>query len=194
MNRMSKFSIYTLLVVVWLSSISGFAQKEEENITLSKEQVAQLIKNEEVMNQWLEKLTTPGVEVKGNEMKFSLEVLKMMKNPKYRKSVFKANYSFVDVAESLSVMEIQKAFWQLLNLYPNNKEKVVKYIYAYESIIDSSRVLFSAFYTYAFFDPSISTIEDGNLNIIRPDLLENLHKDMLEIISYISFLEKNKKQ
>lgn len=190
MSKIPKYCVYLLVVFFFVFSDLLFAQNKK--ITLTDAQIEQIKKNEQIMKEWLDKLTSPGVELKGDKMNFSPEVLKMMKNQEYRDEIYKGTYTFGDVGECLSKMEIQKAFWQMLNLYPDNKEQVIQYIYAYNSVIDASRILFSAFYTYAFFDPEISMIENEKLNINRPDLLENHHKNMLEIISYIDYLEKEK--
>ena len=193
--QISKNPIYFALVLVLSVAQISWSQNEEASQTVSAEQAKMMIENEQHYKNWLTELETPGVKVTKEQMIFSEEAKRLMADATYRESVYKANgYSFEDVSNSLGNMEIQKAFWQLLDLYPENKEKVLKYIYAYDSSLPSDRVLTASFYTYAFFDPKITSLESGKPDVKRPDLFEEYMRRTREIVTYIQYFRENDKQ
>jgi|TARA_B110000914_G_C15393394_1_gene413607 hypothetical protein len=53
--------------------------------------------------------------------------------------------------------------------------------------IPSDELVTAAFYTYAFFDPKITKIENGKPNIYRPDLFEEYLRRAKEIAGYIAY-------
>jgi hypothetical protein len=157
---------------------------------VTMEQLEAMKKNEPIYIEWLEAQQTPGVLVKEDQMIFSTEAKRLISDEAYKAAVYPEAYTFIDVKKSLSTAEIQKAFWQMINLYPENKEDVLTYIYAFEPVFPTDEVTTSAFYTYAFFDPKITKIVDGKPDIYRPDLFENLLKNTKEIVSYIHYFRK----
>lgn len=187
------YCLMSLAAIGQINTSEQIAVKEaiqDENVTLTKEQAKLMYQNEELLKVWVKELTTPGVVVEGSQMKFSKEAIKLMNDTDYRNSVYKDVYGWEDVVASLTTMEIQKSFWQMINLYADNKDKVLQYIYFYDRKIPSDEVVTAAFYTYAFFDPKITTIENGKPNIHRPDLFEEYLRRTKEIVGYIAFFRE----
>ncbi len=178
-----------LLSLCLLLSYVSIGQKED-TFYLSQEQLEQIQQSEEALAVWFEEIKTPGVKIDGEYMIFSKEAQKLIKNSEYRKSVYKENYSFADVKESLASLEMQKAFWQMLNIYPDNKENVVQYIYAYDKVFPTDEVLVASFYTYAFFDPTITDLKEGKPHVNRPDIFEEYLRRTQEIVTYIEYFRK----
>ncbi len=185
-----KNSILTFLLVLPLSFTNANAQETTDNIAIPVEDAIVLLENEENYKLWLEELEEPGVKVDGNTMSFSYEAKKLIADVNYRNSVYKDQYTFEDVANSLKTMELQRAFWQMITLYPEHKEEVVNYIFAYDSVIPTDKVVSAAFYTYAFFDPQITEIIEGKPNVLRPDIFETHLRNTNEIIYYIKYLRE----
>jgi hypothetical protein len=184
--------LLALVTIVW--GPNSYAQKQAQDTAISAEHAKILLDNEHHYESWLKVLETPGVQVDGNQMIFSDEAKRLMADSSYRNSVYKESpYTFMDVSESLSKMEIQKAFWQLLDQYPENKEQVVTYIYAYDATLPSDKVLTAAFYTYAFFDPKITTLDSGKPVVHRPDIFEEYLRRTQEIVAYIAHYRKEAK-
>lgn len=190
MRAMNKITL--LLLSVLFVSLSSQAQETDEKIVTAK-QLEQLVEYNKDKSEWFASLETPGVRVEGTQMLFSDEARKLIGDETYRASCYReAGYTFTDVQQSLAANEIQKAFWQMINLYPENKETVLRYIYAYDNLIPTDKVVAASFYTYGFFDPSITKIEGGKPNIYRPDLFELQLKHSREIIGYIMYFRQQK--
>ncbi|MBI9042804.1 hypothetical protein [Lutibacter sp.] len=163
---------------------------KDEQVTLSAKQAEFLDKNEEYMKEWLKELQTPGVSVDKDKMTFNKEAQRLINDVAYRNSVYKDIYTYDDVKVSLAAGEYIKAIWQLLTIYPERKEHILQYIYAYDKVIPSDELVVNAFYTYAFFDPRITTIENGKPNIYRPDIFEDYLRRTKEIVSYINYFRE----
>ena len=191
MNNMKRF-FFTLLLC---SGIHVMAQSLTDTIMVTPEQLTALVEYEEKMTEMLQQLEIPGVRVEGSKMLFSEEAKRLIADEGYRSSVYSEDgYDLSDVGESIAANELQKAFWQMINLYPENKEDVLRYIYAYDGVFPTDKVVTAAFYTYGFFDPRITRIKDGRPDVYRPDLFENYLKNTREIVSYILyFREQNVK-
>lgn len=184
----------SILIGIMSISFSIGQVNQDEQTELTVEQAKLLHENEPEYKEWLSALETPGVLIDGDQMIFSEEAKKLISDEAYRNSVYKPiPYTFLDVRESLSKTEIQKAFWQMLDLYPQNKEQVLQYIYAYDSVVPSDKVMTGAFYTYAFFDPKITRIENGKPNVHRPDIFEEYLRRTQEIITYIGYFRNDTK-
>ncbi|MBW2939024.1 hypothetical protein KXJ69_12980 [Aureisphaera sp. CAU 1614] len=178
------------LWVLLLGFSNVHAQEVATETTIPAEDAIVLLENEENYKIWLEALEEPGVKVEGNTMSFSFEAKKLIADVSYRNSVYKSDYTFEDVAQSLKSMELQKAFWQMITMYPNHKQEVVNYIFAYDQVIPTDKVVSAAFYTYAFFDPQITEIVEGKPNVLRPDIFEAYLKNTNEIMHYIKYLRE----
>ena len=69
---------------------------------------------------WLNTLTSKGVTSKNEEIVFDEEAIKLLKDKSYREKVYR-EYTLYDVGLSFSEMDIKKAFWQIINIYPQKK-------------------------------------------------------------------------
>ena len=182
---------FILGMIAVLCAWNGWAQESgAEKIELTQADLLAIQENEAQLEQWFEELKTPGVRIEDNKMYFSEEAQQLIKDEAYRESVYKDEYTFFDVKNSLASYSFQKAFYQMLVMYPNHKEEVVAYIYAYDKVFPTDEVLISAFYTYGFFDPAITEITDGKPNIHRPDLFEEYLRRTREIIAYVHHFRK----
>lgn len=189
MQQKNNLFIAIFLLLICAPGWSVFSQEETTKVT--KQQLAALIELEEQAAIWAEKQETPGVQIEGEMMKFSEEAQRLIKDEAYRASCYNpSGYTFRDVQVSIAANEVQKAFWQMINLYPEHKEDVLKYIYAYDKVLSTDKVVTAAFYTYGFFDPQITRIENGKPDVYRPDLFEGHLRNTREIVSYILFFRK----
>ncbi len=78
--------------------------------------------------------------------------------------VYPEIYSFKKAKEFEEENEYEKAIWFYINLYPDNKEKVVIYVKIIEIILDTvdiSLLIKKSFGLYATFDPQITTFNNG---------------------------------
>ncbi len=188
----NKIGLYVLLVM--LGNFSLTAQPtvtDTSNIT--GEELKEMMANEEVLKEWITKVQTPGVIVEGDKMLFSDEAQKLAQDAAYRAEVYKKEYSLADVREPIAKFEIQKAFWRMIHLYPKDKETILKFMYAYDKIVPADKLVTASFYTYAFFDPEITTITDGKPSVHRPDIFEEHLRTTKEIVTYIAALREQEK-
>lgn len=193
MLKVSKYCSYVVALTMLLA-LQVPAQQQEGTVTLSQAEALKMYDKEQKMKVWLKNLVEPGVVVTDEKMIFSEEAQKLIRDSAYRSAVYKDVYTFIDVKESLSTLDLQKAYWQMINMYPENKETILRYIYAYDKLVPTDEIVTAAFYTYAFFDPNITSIIDGKPNVYRPDIFEDYLRRTKEIVGYIKyFREENKK-
>jgi hypothetical protein len=169
---------------------TSIAQNKTEEVALTEVDVNHLLEKEKEAAEWLKALRTPGVKVTDSSMVFSEEARRLLKDEAYRQEVYKDVYTFQDVKRSLSLGEYQKGFWQMLNLYPDHKEDVVRFIYAYDNAFPTDEVVVASFYTYGFFDPRITKLDGDKPNVYRPDIFEEYLRRTREIVSYILIYRK----
>tara|TARA_R100000935_G_C2836699_1_gene168518 strand:- start:1849 stop:2442 length:594 start_codon:yes stop_codon:yes gene_type:complete len=194
MQAILKNKPLSLLLLLFLMGTLVYSQPTvSENSTITEAQLKEMMANEEVLNEWLVKVQTPGVIVNENKMIFSDEAQKLAQDEAYRESVYKDVYSLADVKESIEKFEIQKAFWRMINLYPNDKQLMLQFIYAYDPIVPADKLVTASFYTYAFFDPRITKIVDGKPDVYRPDLFEEYFRITKEIVQYVAMLREKEK-
>lgn len=146
--------------------------------------------------QWLTDLQEMGVEAKGDSFFVKEEVIRILKDSAYRKTIYPDQYNWPAVSALLQRMELKKAFWQMINLYQDDTSRrnlVVGSFVLYDSLMDMDKVLLNTFYTYAFADPAVCRIKNGKPDIYRPDLLEKKLRITKEIIGHIWYYRKNKK-
>ena len=189
-----KNKVLFLIVAISLTSLSLLAQPTlSENNVITGEQLKEMMANEDVLQEWLVEVQKPGVVVEGNTMIFSDEAKKLGQDAAYRASVYKETYALSDVKESIEKFEIQKAFWRMINLYPDNKELMLQFIYAYDKTVPADKLVTASFYTYAFFDPRITKIVDGKPDVYRPDLFEDYFRITKEIVAYVAMFREQEK-
>ena len=140
---------------------------------------------------WLNTLTSKGVTSKNEEIVFDEEAIKLLKDKSYREKVYR-EYTLYDVGLSFSEMDIKKAFWQIINIYPQKKDTLIQYVFAFDEILPVDEILLASFYTYAFFDPNITRLGNGKPDVYRPDIFEEYFRRTKEIIFVIDNLRNSK--
>ena len=140
---------------------------------------------------WLNTLTSKGITSKNEEIVFDEEAIKLLKDKSYREKVYR-EYTLYDVGLSFSEMDIKKAFWQIINIYPEKKDTLIQYVFAFDEILPVDEILLASFYTYAFFDPKITKLGNGKPDVYRPDIFEEYFRRTKEIIFVIDNLRNSK--
>tara|TARA_B100000401_G_C52753064_1_gene694213 strand:- start:445 stop:1020 length:576 start_codon:yes stop_codon:yes gene_type:complete len=140
---------------------------------------------------WLNTLTSKGVTSKNEEIVFDEEAIKLLQDKSYREKVYR-EYTLYDVGLSFSEMDIKKAFWQIINIYPQKKDTLIQYVFAFDEILPVDEILLASFYTYAFFDPNITKLDNGKPDVYRPDIFEEYFRRTKEIIFIIDDLRNSK--
>lgn len=140
---------------------------------------------------WLNTLSSKGVTYKNEEIVFDEEAIKLLKDKSYREKVYR-EYTLYDVGLSFSEMDIKKAFWQIINIYPEKKDTLIQYVFAFDEILPVDEILLASFYTYAFFDPKITKLGNGKPDVYRPDIFEEYFRRTKEIIFVIDNLRNSK--
>jgi hypothetical protein len=136
----------------------------------------------------IEDLYEMGVRKDNDSLYISDESAKAHSDSEYRKILYPETYTWEKALTLIAAIELKKAFWHLINLYPKDqesKEFSVRIILGYDSLFDMERVITSTFYTYAFMDPEIGSIKDGKIDITRPDILEGKLHVVKEMMTYI---------
>ena len=186
-----------LKVLLFFINFIPFISNSEDTLTIDSTDSLNLInyfsdieKNEKLNEEWFKNLTEKGVSSGEKEIFFSEEAIKLLNDSSYRTEIYKDNYSLYDVGISLSNMDIKLAFWQMINIYPQNKDTLIKYIYAYDKILPVDEIVLSSFYTYAFFDPKITNLSSGKPEVYRPDIFEEYFRRTKEILYYLNYLRR----
>ncbi len=81
-----------------------------------------------------------------------------------KKALYPEKYTFEQAAEFEKNNEFDKAFWVYINLYPNNREKVVEKVKQFQQQNDTINLrsfIVNSFSNYAMFDPTIASWESG---------------------------------
>ena len=186
---MAKILFYLLFFLPLLS----YSQKNTSIDTLDLFQFIQDLDKLELENKkWYDALVSKGVTSNDQEIIFDDEALKLLKDETYRNEIYKDDYSLYDVGFSLNQLDLKKAFWQMINIYPNKKDTIINYIYAYDKILPVEEILLASFYTYAFFDPNITKLDNGKPDVYRPDIFEEYFRRTKEIIFVIDNLRNSK--
>lgn len=145
---------------------------------------------------WLEYLNEKGLELHDDSVVMGKEFQKVLSNENYRKTVYPETYSWETTMAFIHYQDLKKAFWYMINLYPENdtnKELVVKSVLTYDKLFKMDEMLVNTFYTYSFLDPQVSEIVDGKPEIVRPDILEGKLENLKEIIGYIHYYRSRQK-
>ncbi len=182
-----RISISLFLFSLWLAA---FSQPQSfMRVDTSKQSI-------EHWQKWLEDLNSKGVEQKNDSFFVKEEVVKLLKDSNYRKSVYPAQYNWPDVVKLLNQMELKKAFWHLINLFitdSTHRDIIVGTFVLYDSVMDMDNILLNTYYTYAFTDPEVCRLVNNKPDIFRPDLLERKLRVTRQIVNYIWINRKNKK-
>ena len=137
------------------------------------------------MLQWVGTLYEHGVRVEQDSLVLSSEVQELMANDVARASLYPEVYTWEQALELMQQMELKSAFWFLINLYPENKELVMRTVLGYDELFEMEHALVAAFYTYSMLDPQVAAIEHGKPSVKRPDILERKLANVTEMVSYV---------
>ena len=165
-------------VLTWLPS-SGQPVQTSENIVRNP-----CLKGNPA---WFENLYTHGIRVEADTLILSEEVRHLISDTDAQSAVFPDEYQWEDAITMMKAMDLKKAFWFLINLYPSDKALVMKTIITYDSLLKMDEALISSFYTYAMIDPHISNINQGKPEVLRPDLVEKKLSDLKEMVDYLEY-------
>jgi hypothetical protein len=130
---------------------------------------------EKIAKDWLDNLYEMGVEDRIDSFFISTEALHAATDTAFRRIVYPDVYTLPGAQRLLQAMYLKIATWHLINLYmldPSSRKAVEHYITGYDTAVRMDRVLISAFYTYALFDPEIGTLKNGRPAIYHPEILE----------------------
>ena len=185
-----------LIFYILISSPLYVHSQDEKVYNLSDsadliEFISELDRIEIENKKWLNTLTSKGVTSKNEEIVFDEEAIKLLKDKSYREKVYR-EYTLYDVGLSFSEMDIKKAFWQIINIYPQKKDTLIKYVFAFDEILPVDEILLASFYTYAFFDPNITKLDNGKPDVYRPDIFEEYFRRTKEIIFVIDNFRNSK--
>lgn len=185
-----------LIFYILISSPLYVYSQDEKVYNLSDsadliEFISELNRIEIENKKWLNKLTSKGVTSKNEEIVFDEEAIKLLKDKSYREKIYR-EYTLYDVGLSFSEMDIKKAFWQIINIYPQKKDTLIQYVFAFDEILPVDEILLASFYTYAFFDPNITKLDNGKPDVYRPDIFEEYFRRTKEIIFVIDNLRNSK--
>ena len=185
-----------LIFYILISSPLYVHSQDEKVYNLSDsadliEFISELDRIEIENKKWLNTLTSKGVTSKNEEIVFDEEAIKLLKDKSYREKVYR-EYTLYDVGLSFSEMDIKKAFWQIINIYPQKKDTLIQYVFAFDEILPVDEILIASFYTYAFFDPNITKLDNGKPDVYRPDIFEEYFRRTKEIIFVIDNLRNSK--
>lgn len=185
-----------LIFYILISSPLYIHSQDEKVYNLSDsadlvEFISELDRIEIENKKWLNTLTSKGVTSKNEEIVFDEEAIKLLQDKSYREKVYR-EYTLYDVGLSFSEMDIKKAFWQIINIYPQKKDTLIQYVFAFDEILPVDEILLASFYTYAFFDPNITKLDNGKPDVYRPDIFEEYFRRTKEIIFIIDNLRNSK--
>ena len=185
-----------LIFYIFISSPLYVHSQDEKIYNLSDsadlvEFIGELDRIEIENKKWLNTLSSKGVTYKNEEIVFDEEAIKLLQDKSYREKVYR-EYTLYDVGLSFSEMDIKKAFWQIINIYPEKKDTLIQYVFAFDEILPVDEILLASFYTYAFFDPKITKLGNGKPDVYRPDIFEEYFRRTKEIIFVIDNLRNSK--
>jgi len=141
-------------------------------------------KDKEIVK-WVGTLYEQGIQMDKDSLILSVEVQQLLVDEDLRSALYPKEYTWPTALTYLNAMELKKAFWFLINLYPDNKELVMRTILAYDELFEMDYALLGAFYTYSMIDPSVCHLEEGVPVITRPDIVEAKLASVKEMVGYI---------
>lgn len=184
MIRKASLFDFNLFLLFLLINLTVYSQVSTTS-NLTTEQVDKIKQNEVLYEQWVKSLSEPGVKIENDSMKFSPVTRRILSDKNFRDSIYKDEYTFEHLKESLVKMDLKLAFWEMINLYPQNKNQILSYLLAYDKQLPVEEILTASFYTYAFFDPKFSRIVDNKLDVFDPTGFEDKLRITKEIIANI---------
>jgi len=182
------------ILTVFLFCLPMFIFSQESNNVNRPIRQAQ----EDAIFNWLKDLNKKGLEIADDSLIIGEEFQKVLMDSVYRKNFYPSIYTWEQATQFIEDMELKKAFWFFINLYPENdlnKELVIKSVLAYDQLFKMDEIMVNTFYTYSFMDPEVSVIQDGKPEIVRPDILEAKLRTVREIVGYVvAYREQKQKE
>jgi hypothetical protein len=175
----SSIKILTFLcLIAWLPVIGQ-----------SSNQVGDKLHSEQSKNimKWISNLYEHGIRTDEDSLFISAEIQNILANEELKSFMYPKKYTWESTVTLLNKMELKQAFWFLINLYPDNRELVMKTILRYDTLFKMDEVLVSTYYTYSMIDPKVCQIVDGKPNVIRPDLVEEGLMNLKEMVDYVIY-------
>ena len=172
--------ITTLCICLWSLTAIGQASQRAQASTEEIQTAVQFL-------DWVEYLYEFGVRIDADTMLLSAEVQNLVNHDELRAFMYPEEYTWDRALALLNEMQIKRALWHFINLYPENKTVVTKALVKYDHLFEMDRALLGSFYTYAFVDPEISSIENGKPQIVHPDVLELKLETVTEMIQYLTY-------
>lgn len=175
--------LFILMMPFWLCAQNNGNNKEEG--------LRQVVYN------WLDQLGEKGLELRDDSLIIGKEVQMLMEDESYRRLLYPEKYSWDQVTHFIRLQDLKKAFWYMINLYPDNdinKEIVLKSVLAYDQLFKMDEILINTFYSYCFTDPEVSVFNGGKPEIVRPDLLEAKLSNVREMVSYIHYYRQTQQE
>jgi hypothetical protein len=145
-------------------------------------------------NDFVKELYQPGLELVQDSIYVSEEFSLMLKDSNYRSVLYPKVYTWNETTELLKAKRLKHAFWFLINLYSEGgktRELVMQIVLTYDKIFEMDKIMTSTYYTYIFFDPRVSIINNGKPEIIHPDVSERIMNNVKEINNYIQYFREN---
>ena len=170
---------YALLILICWLPLDGQLSGQSGNTELSEKTKSQI--------KWAANIYEHGVRQDADSLFISAEVHRILSNPELKAFLYPETYSWESTIYLLEKMELKKAFWFLINLYPQNKEMVMKTILRYDKILKMDKALISSLYTYAMLDPRVCDFANGKPTVKRPDLLEESLGNVKEMVDYVTY-------
>ncbi len=143
-------------------------------------------KTEEAARKWLANQYDQGVMVTEDSILITAEVQGILASEKLQQILYPETYTWEVAVALLERMEIKKAFWYFINLYPEHQDLVMKSVLHYEHLFEVDHVLLAAYYTFAFADPGVCTVTDGKPVVTRPDIVEEKLYTVKEMIQKVA--------
>ena len=134
---------------------------------------------------WVGTLYEHGVRIEEDSMVLSVEVQHIITDDTLRSSIYPEVYTWEQTLLLMQQMELKRAFWFLINLYPQQKELVMRTVLGYDELFEMDHALVAAFYTYAMLDPAVCDFVDGKPMIKRPDIVEAKLASVKEMVGYV---------
>ena len=186
--RLSKS--WTTLALLFFTA-PGFLQGQDSVEYNIQSQKNSIIKSLSALHD----LSQAGLTEQGDSVLASPELIRLLEDSTYRDSVYPQEYTWEQASRYISELEVKKALWFFINLYPEseeNKEKVILASLSLGKKIKIDQALTNTFSTYCYTDPEISEIVNGETEIRRPDILEEKMRDLKELLHYIRAMKQSK--
>jgi hypothetical protein len=182
------FKCFFISVFLWLT----IPVQSQDSLSFSSS-----LQKDSLSVKWLQELFEMGIEQGKDSIYINEEVIRLVKDPAYRNSIYPDHYDWRSVTSLLEKMELKKAFWHLINIYntdSTSRPMVIGTFLLYDSLLQMDKMLINTYYTYAFTDPRVCRIHNNKPDIFRPDLLEQHLNITKEIIYNIQFYRQRRKQ